>query len=85
MWELCHVLLNGTFFIFNLGENIGLVMVILNIQLFPLLFYLMHLTLEIGRFASLLSNTNVTLEFPDFSYEESQTAYKLSEINVMFF
>lgn len=62
MWELCHVLLNGTFF-FNLGENIGLVMVILSVQLFLLLLYAMHLTVEIEKCAPWLSNTNAPLEF----------------------
>lgn len=62
MWGLCHVLLNGTFYSI-LGKNIGLVMVILSVQLFLLLLYSMHLTVEIEKYAPWLSNTNATFEF----------------------
>lgn len=62
MWELCLVLLKGTF-IFNTGENIGLVMVLLSVQLSILLLYAMHLTAEIEKYAPWLSNTNAILEF----------------------
>lgn len=51
------------YLLFHLGKNIGLVMVILSVQLFLLLLYSMHLTVEIEKYAPWLSNTNATLEF----------------------
>lgn len=75
---MCHVLISGTFFFFNLGGNIGLVMVILNIQLFPLFPYLTHVTLGIEKYALWLLNTKMLLDFSDFSYEESQIAYRIN-------
>lgn len=85
-----HVLLSGTFFFFsNLGGAIGLFMVIFNIQLLLMLSYLMHRTLEqknrLQACQMPKSYPGVSLDLPDFSYEESQTAHRLSKLHVMFF
>lgn len=71
MWELCHVLLNGAFYSI-LGEmfHLGLVMGILSVQLFLLLLYSMHLTVEIEKLCFLAVKyqcyIGVSLGFPDF-------------------